>query len=76
MDYGLGCSLFFFKYRQLYRQLCLLPKLRILEKKPPTPQENRPRPINSSCTRIKPIFNLWHIIRSQKNPTNIPHCLM
>ena len=25
---------------------------------PPTPQENRPRLINSSCARIKPIFNL------------------
>ena len=33
---------------------------------PPTPQEKRPISINSSCARIKPIFNLWPIFGSKK----------
>ena len=38
MSYGLIRSPFLYLYRQLYRQLCLPPKLRILEKEGPHPR--------------------------------------
>jgi hypothetical protein len=41
--------------------------LHILEKKAPTPKENRLRLINSSCARIKLIFNLWPIFCSKNS---------
>ena len=53
--YGLGRSPFFVVASVWYG---------VGDSLPPTPQENRPRPINSSCARNKPIFNLWHIFGS------------
>ena len=53
MGYGLGRSSFF-----VWASAGASVWYCVGDSLPPTPQENRPRPINSSCARIKPTFQL------------------